>query len=411
MRAIEWDAGTIRIIDQTLLPAEEKILTLTTTAELADAIRALKIRGAPALGIAGAMGVAQAASRSQAATAQGVLRDAEQAGRALAATRPTVNWGWAIDRVLKLARERAKDADKDKLAVLLEEEALRIQQEDANACLEMARHAQRFIPAKAVVLTHCNTGFLCTGGYGTALGAIRLAHEQKKEIAVLATDTRRLLLGARLTAWELARLGIPHALIADGAAAGLISRGEVKVVVVGADRVAANGDVANKVGTFALALAAKDAAIPFIVVAPTTTVDLSVASGAKIPIEERAASEVTSILGRAVAPAGTYAVNPAFDVTPARLITAIVTETGVATPPFGAALQKLVAGTSDEAPPTRKTTTRRTPPAAKRAPAKPSRPATRKPGRRQKPARAAKPASSSKPKGTALRPAMRGRKR
>jgi methylthioribose-1-phosphate isomerase len=409
MRSIDWDAGTIRILDQTLLPAEERFLTIASTAELADAIRSLRVRGAPALGIAGAMGVAQAAYRSQATTPQGVLRDAEQAGRELAATRPTaVNLAWAIDRMLKLARERAKDADKDKLAVLLEEEAQRIAQEDANACLEMAHHAQRFIPAKAVVLTHCNTGFLCTGGYGTALGAIRLAHEEKKEIAVLATETRPLLQGARLTAWELGRLGIPHALIADGAAAGLIARGEVKVVVVGADRIAANGDVANKVGTFALALAAKDSGIPFIVVAPTTTVDLSVSSGAKIPIEERSASEVTGVLGRPIAPAGTYAVNPAFDITPARLITAIVTENGVATSPFGTALAKLARGSA--APARRARPVAKPAPVKKSPPKKPARAAARKPAR-AKPARPAKPARKpvrpAKPK-TALK---RGRKR
>jgi methylthioribose-1-phosphate isomerase len=395
MRAIDWDAGTIRIIDQTLLPAEERFLTITSTAALADAIRSLRIRGAPALGIAGAMGVAQAASRSPATTSHGVLRDAEQAGRELAATRPTaVNLAWAIDRVLKLARERARDADRGTLVVLMEQEALRIAQEDANACMEMARNAQRFIPAKAVVLTHCNTGFLCTGGYGTALGAIRLAHEEKKEIAVLATETRPLLQGARLTTWELKRLGVPHALIADGAAAGLIARGEVKVVVVGADRVAANGDVANKVGTFGLALAARDAGISFVVVAPTTTVDLSSASGEKIPIEERAGSEVTGVLGRQIAPEGTYAVNPAFDVTPARLITAIVTEAGVATPPFGAALKRMVNGSGR--------------PSARAIPKKPplKRPPAKKPLAKKPVAK--KAATRKTP---AKRPARRGRKR
>jgi len=402
MRAIDWDAGTIRILDQTLLPGQERVLTITSTAELADAIRRLAIRGAPALGIAGAMGVAQAAYRSKATTTKGVLRDAELAGRELAATRPTaVNLAWAIERVLELARGRAGDTDKDKLAVLLEEEAQRIAQEDANACLAMARHAQRYIPAKAVVLTHCNTGFLCTGGYGTALGAIRLAHEENKQIAVLATETRPLLQGARLTAWELGRLGVPHALIADGAAAGLIARGEVKVVVVGADRVAANGDVANKVGTLGLALAAKDAGIPFVVVAPTTSVDISVASGAKIPIEERAGSEVTTILGRQVAPAGTYAVNPAFDVTPARLITAIVTENGVATPPFAAALKKMAAGPK---PPGR----------AQKAAAKPLKAAPKPPRAAPKPPKAgpsrSKPARSPKKpikKAPARKPAAR----
>jgi methylthioribose-1-phosphate isomerase len=387
MRAIDWDAGTIRIIDQTLLPAQEEILTITSTAELADAIRQLKIRGAPALGIAGAMGVALAAYRSQQATPKGVLRDAEQAGRELAATRPTaVNLAWGIERVLALGRARVSDADKDKLAILMEEEAQRIAQEDANACLAMAHNTQKFIPKKAVVLTHCNTGFLCTGGYGTALGAIRLAHEEKKEIAVLATETRPLMQGARLTVWELGRLGIPHALIADGAAAGLIARGEVKVVIVGADRVAANGDVANKVGTYGLALAAKEAGIPFVVVAPTTTVDLSVASGAKIPIEERAASEVTAVLGMQVAPSGTYAVNPAFDVTPAKLITAIVTENGVATTPYAQALARMLKGparAAAKAPAPKK----KSAPAPKKAAKKASKPAARKPPKPAKPAR------------------------
>jgi len=406
MRAIDWDAGTIRIIDQTLLPGEEKVLTLTSTAELGDAIRSLKIRGAPALGIAGAMGVAQAAYRSQAASPQGVLRDAETAGRELVATRPTaVNLAWAIDRILTLARERAKDVDKDKLIVLLEEEAQRIAQEDANACIAMSRNAQKFIPPKAVVLTHCNTGFLCTGGYGTALGAIRVAHEDGKQIAVLATETRPLLQGSRLTAWELGKLGIPHALIADGAAAGLIARGEVKVVVVGADRIAANGDVANKVGTLGLALAANDAKIPFIVVAPTTTIDASIPTGARIPIEERSASEVTSVLGRQVAPAGTYAVNPAFDVTPARLITAIVTETGVATAPYPAAIARLLKGA-----PRPKPAKRSGPKAVTRKPAAP------KPSRKKAAPKAAarKPATRkapSKKTPATKRAATRGRKR
>ena len=403
MRAIEWDAGTIRIIDQTLLPGEEQILTLTSTAALADAIRALRIRGAPALGIAGAMGVAQAAFRSQAASVQGVLRDVEQAARELAATRPTAtNLSWAIDRVLRLARERAADVDRDKLAILLEEEALRIQQEDANACLAMAHNAQRFIAPKAVVLTHCNTGFLCTGGYGTALGAIRMAHEEGRQVAVLATETRPLLQGARLTTWELQKLGIPHALIADGAAAGLMARGEVKVVLVGADRIAANGDVANKVGTLSLALAAKDAGVPFIVVAPTSTLDLSIPTGDKIPIEERAAAEVTSVLGRPVAPAGTYAVNPAFDVTPARLITAIVTEVGVATPPF--ALRQMVAGPKGVA--------RRTKPSAKAKPASRATPAGKKPAAKAAKRPAAKRPAAKRPtaKPTRGRPAKGRRK-
>ena len=394
MRAIDWDAGTIRIIDQTLLPQEERVLTLSSTAEVADAIRNLRVRGAPALGIAGGMGVAQAAFRSQAAGMSGILRDIEAAARELAATRPTAaNLAWGIDRVARIARDHADDADKEKVLTLLEEEALRIAQEDANACLAMARNAQRFISPKAVVLTHCNTGFLCTGGYGTALGAIRLAHEEGKEIAVLATETRPLLQGSRLTAWELGKVGVPHALITDGAAAGLIARGEVKVVIVGADRIAANGDVANKVGTFGLALAARDAGIPFIVVAPMSTVDPTVASGDKIPIEERAAGEVTSILGRAVAPSGTYAVNPAFDITPARLIDAIVTENGVATAPYAAGLKKLAAGPGRSGPASRTAKRARKPKAAAKRPAAPK-------------ARASKPAKA-RPKAAAARKSSR----
>ncbi len=382
MRAIEWDAGTIHIIDQTLLPQEERIATLNSTAELADAIRTLRIRGAPALGIAGGMGVAQAAVRSQATTVTGLLRDVEQAALVLVATRPTAtNLAWGVERVANIARERSDDTDRDKLLALIEEEALLIAQEDATACLEMARNAQRFIAPKAVVLTHCNTGFLCTGGYGTALGAIRLAHEQGREIAVLATETRPLLQGARLTAWELRKFGIPHALIADGAAAGLIARGEVKVVMVGADRIAANGDVANKVGTFGLALAAKDAGVPFVVVAPNSTVDLGVPNGDGIPIEERAGTEVTSVLGTPVAPPGTYAVNPAFDVTPARLITAIVTESGVATAPFTASLKRLAGGKPRRAK-------------ARATPAKPG----RRPSESRPAARAAKRAARAAPR-------------
>jgi methylthioribose-1-phosphate isomerase len=343
VQAIAWADGVIRIVDQTLLPAEERILEIETPEALADAIRTLKIRGAPALGIAGAMGVALAARRSEAASAEGVLEDARAAARELVATRPTAaNLAWGIERVLRAA-EAARGADRTAIVAVMEREALRIAEEDAEACLAMARHAQRFIPRRAVVLTHCNTGLLCTAGYGTALGAIRLAHERGKHITVIATETRPLLQGARLTAWELRRLGIPHALVADAAAAGLIARGEVTVVLVGADRIASSGDVANKVGTYALALAARQARVPFVVVAPTSTVDLSVPSGGAIPIEERAASEVTSVLGVPVAPPGTRALNPAFDVTPARLVSAIVTERGVARPPYRRSLRRLVA--------------------------------------------------------------------
>lgn len=345
MRSVDWRNGDIAIIDQTLLPGREVLRRLRSTAQVAEAIASLRVRGAPAIGIAGGMGVAQAAVRSRARTARGVLRDAERAARVLARTRPTaVNLRWAIERVLTRAREQAAALPPDALAKAMVEEALAIRAEDERACLAMARHAQRFIRRSATLLTHCNTGFLCTGGIGTALGAVRLAHEQGRGVRLLHTETRPLLQGARLTAWECDRFGIPHALVTDAAAPGLIARGEVSAVLVGADRIAANGDTANKVGTYALALAAKDAGVPFVVVAPMSTVDLAVTAGRDIPIEEREPAEVL-VAGRArIAPPRTAARNPAFDVTPARLITAIVTERGVARAPFRRTLRRLAGG-------------------------------------------------------------------
>jgi methylthioribose-1-phosphate isomerase len=342
VKAIEYSRGTVRILDQTLLPNRERWLTLQTTAQLAEAIRRLRIRGAPALGIAGAYGVAQAAHRSTKQTARGVLADAERAGATLAATRPTaVNLSWAIERTLAAARALGTD-DPDKIVDALSAEADAIRAEDAAACLAMARNAGRFIGRRATVLTHCNTGSLCTGGYGTALGAIRFAHESGKQIHVLATETRPLLQGARLTAWELDALRIAHELVGDSAAPALLARGEIDLVIVGADRIAANGDVANKIGTYSLALAARDAGVPFVVVAPASTVDLSTPSGDAIEVEERPAEEVTHVRGVAIAPSGTRARNPAFDVTPARLVSAIVTEHGVAVAPYRTGLARLV---------------------------------------------------------------------
>ncbi|MFA5891205.1 MAG: S-methyl-5-thioribose-1-phosphate isomerase [Actinomycetota bacterium] len=335
MRAIEWRSGDIVVIDQTLLPHRLVRRTLRTTEEVAEAISTLRVRGAPLLGIVGAMGVAQAALRPRASRSATVLARAEQAGALLAATRPTaVNLSWAIERTLAVARAEATSLGPAALARRLLQEALAIHAEDERACEVMAAHALEFFSAGATVLTHCNTGFLVTGGRGTALGAIGYAHEQGLAVRVFACETRPLLQGARLTAWELGRLGIEHALIVDGAAAGLIARGEVSLVMTGADRIAANGDVANKVGTYAHALAARAAGIPFVIVAPTTTVDLKTRSGSGIEVEERAASEVLSFGGAAIAPKGTAARNPAFDVTPADLVTAIVTEQGVARAPY-----------------------------------------------------------------------------
>lgn len=341
MRSIEWADGDIVVIDQTLLPLRERLRRLRTTSALAEAICALRVRGAPALGIVGAMGVAQAGARAQAGGCDAIMRAAERAGAELAATRPTaVNLSWAIGRVLERARAAAPNVEPRELVALMIEEALLIQAEDEQACEAMAKHAIGFFSPDMTVLTHCNTGFLVTGGYGTALGAIRYAHEAGLGIKVLATETRPLLQGARLTAWELGRLGIPHRLVVDSAAPGLIARGEVGLVIVGADRIAANGDVANKVGTYGLALAADAAHVPFVVVAPTTTIDRSIESGAQIEVEERSGSEVTDLGGTRVAAPGTDALNPAFDVTPASLVAAIVTENGLIHRPTTAAIAR-----------------------------------------------------------------------
>jgi len=283
MRSIEWRDGNIVIIDQTALPGRLELLTLTETDAVAAAIRTLRVRGAPALGIIGAMGVAQAGYHPPAANPKTVIERAERAATILTATRPTaVNLAWATERVLAKGRGIPMTAGPLRIAQGMVDEALAIQLEDEEACTAMGKNALEFFRPKGVVLTHCNTGFLCTGGDGTALGAIKHAHEQLLGVVVIATETRPLLQGARLTTWELARLGIPHALVVDSAAPGLIARGEVSMVIVGADRIAANGDVANKVGTYPLALAADVAGIPFVVVAPTSTIDLTIADGSKI---------------------------------------------------------------------------------------------------------------------------------
>lgn len=334
-RALRYNAGVIEILDQTALPTREKIIVVRTTAELAEAITSLRVRGAPMLGIAGAYGVAQAARIAKGPRAT-ILKAARTAGTTLAATRPTaVNLRWAIDRVLSVAAASASD-----LAAVIESEARAIEDEDAKACEAIADHAQRYFTDGARIVTHCNTGALVTGGIGTALGAIRRAHENGVKISVLATETRPLLQGARLTAWELGRLGIEHAVVADGAAAGLIARGAVDLVIVGADRIAANGDTANKVGTYPLALAARAAKIPFVVAAPRSTVDTSVATGDDIEIEERDPDEVTHLGGKRIAAPASAGRNPAFDVTPGKLITAIVTELGVARPPYARSLKR-----------------------------------------------------------------------
>lgn len=329
---IEWHPGggapRLRILDQTLLPHEVRYIEADDYRVVADAVRRLAVRGAPLIGIAAAYGVALAVGRGESAM---------EAAETLRATRTTaVNLGWALDRVLA-----AGD---------VEREVILIHDEQRAADLRMGELGAELIADGATVLTHCNTGSLATGGIGSALGVIKTAHRQGKRVRVLVDETRPLLQGARLTAWELQQESIPFEIVVDGAAAGLIARGEVQAVFVGADRIAANGDTANKLGTYGLALAAAatqpEAAVPhvpFFVVAPVSTIDPKTASGAGIVIEDRGEEEVLSFAGARTAPDGAAARNPAFDVTPSHLITAIVTECGVLGPPFGEAIAVLSA--------------------------------------------------------------------
>jgi len=329
-RTIDWDGEAIVAIDQTLLPSEERLLRLADVSTLAEAIRSLRIRGAPALGVAGALGIALAVRQAQERGID-VQAAADEAAAVLAATRPTaVNLRWGIDQA-RHALVAGPDAVVARAVALLEADAQtnrKIAERGAD-WLDAVRAAQR---RQLRILTHCNTGALACVELGTALGVIQVAHARGAVECVLATETRPLLQGARLTAWELQRLGIPFRLVADAAAPSLIARGMVDVAVVGADRIAANGDVANKVGTYPLALAARRARVPFVVVAPESTLDQQTVSGRDIPIEERPEEEVLGFGSLRVAPPGARALNPAFDVTPAELISAIITEARVIAP-------------------------------------------------------------------------------
>jgi methylthioribose-1-phosphate isomerase len=320
-----WRDGAVVLLDQRRLPDEERWTAYDNWEDVARAITEMEVRGAPAIGCAAAFAAALA-WRAQANPT--LLRAAL---RAIGATRPTaVNLGAALHRIAN-----AVASERDPLA-----EAQALWAEDLAACRAIGAHGAALVPDDAVVLTHCNAGALATSGYGTALGVIRGAVEDGKRIRVLADETRPFLQGARLTAWELQRDGIPVEIITDGMAGHFLSRGEVSAVIVGADRIAANGDTANKIGTYSLAVLAKENGVPFYVAAPMTTLDLSIADGAGIPIEERSSGEVTSIAGVAVAPAGVSARHPAFDITPARYISAVVTERGVHRPPFGQSLPR-----------------------------------------------------------------------
>jgi len=322
--------GGIDLLDQTLLPQEETVVRLTSVDAAAEAIRSMRVRGAPAIGVVAAYGIVVAIDEQGASVSSDRLHEAADT---LRATRPTaVNLSWALDRMLALAGQ-LDGRPREEVRRELLTEARRIHTEDVEANRAIGQNGAALLPDGARVLTICNTGALATGGYGTAFGVIRAAHEQGKLAFVYACETRPRLQGARLTAWELLQDGIPFKLLADGAAAYLMSRGEIDAVLAGADRIAANGDSANKIGTYGLAVAARHHEIPMFIVAPTSTIDPATASGTLIPIEEREEDEVLAPRGTRFAPKGAAAWNPAFDVTPAELITAIVTETAVHRPP------------------------------------------------------------------------------
>ncbi|MBM3139993.1 MAG: S-methyl-5-thioribose-1-phosphate isomerase [Chloroflexi bacterium] len=330
---VAWLDRRVRLLDQTRLPAEERYIECREVEQVAEAISSMRVRGAPAIGIAAAYGVALA---TRAAETGSAVAAAERAAARLAAARPTaVNLGWAVARVGSAVRAATGDAAARDAALA---EATRIHEEQRAADRAIAEAGAALLPEGARLLTHCNTGPLATGGLGTALGVAIAGHRAGRVAIVWVDETRPRLQGARLTAWELGRHDVPYAVIADDAAATLMARGEVDAVVVGADRIATNGDVANKIGTYPLAIVAAHHGVPFYVAAPLSTIDPMTPDGARIPIEERAESEVLAVDGRPVAPAGARARNPAFDVTPAALVTAIVTEAGVLRAPLAASI-------------------------------------------------------------------------
>jgi methylthioribose-1-phosphate isomerase len=375
-KTIEWTDDGVHMIDQTLLPTREVYNTYADYQGVADAIRSMVIRGAPAIGVAAAMGVALGVKNSEAKSLEALRAEFEIVARTIGQTRPTaVNLFWAIERMRRVFDETlavagtgagggtgtpacAEDsasgtgtlasADPDaairKVKAALVEEAQRMLAEDIAANEAMGRAGAALLPDQGTILTHCNAGALATGGYGTALGVIRAAVEAGKQLEVFADETRPFLQGARLTAWELSRDGIPVTIITDNMAGHFMKAGKIAAAIVGADRIAANGDVANKIGTYSVAVLAKENGIPFYVAAPLSTIDLKLASGDQIPIEERSAREVTHLAGVRIAPEDVGARHPAFDVTPHRYVTAIVTERGVAREPYTESLRTLFGG-------------------------------------------------------------------
>ena len=346
---VAWRDDAVVLLDQRRLPGEEVYLTLREAGEVADAIRGMAVRGAPAIGVTAAFGLALGATRIEAKSWDEFEARFEDLCRLFAATRPTaVNLFWAIDR-MRTVLQRHRHASPSEAARVLVGEAQRLRQEDERACRALGRHGAELLGPSSRILTHCNAGGLATAGYGTALGVIRAAHERGRVAMVYADETRPFLQGARLTAWELAKDGIPVTVITDSMAGHFLHKGGLHAVIVGADRIAANGDTANKIGTYGVAVLARQNDVPFYVAAPMSTVDLSTPDGDGIPIEQRDPAEVTQCGDRTVTPAGVAVANPAFDVTPADLITAIITELGVARPPYAAALRDFAAAAAAHA--------------------------------------------------------------
>src|SRR6266436_1986164 len=344
IHTLEWTDRGVVFIDQTKLPTEEVYVTCTTHQQVAEVIRNMVVRGAPAIGVAAGMGIALGVKNSKAENGADLKKDFDQICEIIRQTRPTaVNLFWAIRRMtekFETLRACARPIAHIKQALI--EEAQRMHAEDIAANQAMGRHGAALMPASGGVLTHCNAGALATCGYGTALGVIRAAIERGKKIHVFADETRPFLQGSRLTAWELMKDGIPTTVISDNMSGAMMRQGKIGAVIVGADRIAANGDVANKIGTYTVAILAKEHGIPFYVAAPISTVDLACPDGTGIPIEQRNAREVTHIAGKQMVPTGVQIENPAFDVTPAKYVAAIITERGIARAPYEQSLSELV---------------------------------------------------------------------
>jgi methylthioribose-1-phosphate isomerase len=341
---LEWTDAGVNFLDQTRLPLEETYVLATTYQEVATVIRDMIVRGAPAIGVSAAMGMALGIDRSTATTIDALSREVTEMAAHLAATRPTaVNLFWGIERIEKLYRSLAETQGMDIPAIkkAVVDEAVAMYHEDIAACRRLGAHGAALLPRQGTVLTHCNAGALATCGYGTALGVIRAAREAGHDIDVFADETRPFLQGARLTAWELMKDNIPTTVLCDNMSAHLMQAGRIQAVVVGADRIAANGDTANKIGTYGVSILAKEHGIPFYVAAPWSTIDLKTATGAGIPIEERNPREVTHSNGKQMTPDGVGIANPAFDVTPARYITAIITERGVLRNPLAESIRAM----------------------------------------------------------------------